>query len=129
MRKATLGNRSRRRAAFTLLELIVVITIIGILGTLVVLRVSWLPGEATKKKTISDLKTIIQAAEIYRATHGAYPQSLEDMKKKGQENKTEEPFLRETLDRWEADLAGSNVESATGNHLADARAILSEEGR
>jgi prephenate dehydrogenase len=37
--------------------------------------------------------------------------------------------LRETLDRWEADLAGSNVESATGNHLADARAILSEEGR
>jgi prephenate dehydrogenase len=35
--------------------------------------------------------------------------------------------LRETLDRWEADLAGGNVESATGDHLAGARAILGEE--
>jgi general secretion pathway protein G len=78
----------------------VVITIIGILGTLVVLRVSGLPYEAMKKKTISDLKTIIQAAEIYRATSGRYPESLAEMKAPGLAGDHGEPLLRETVDSW-----------------------------
>ena len=36
--------------------------------------------------------------------------------------------LRETLDRWEADLTGSTVAASTGGRLADARAILTEDG-
>jgi len=45
--------------------------------------VSGLPYEAIKKKTTTDLRTIIQAAEIYRATQGRYPESLEEMKGAG----------------------------------------------
>ena len=88
----------RRRGGFTLLELIVVITIIGILGTLVVLRVSGLPYEAMKKKTISDLQTIIRAAEIYRITNGRYPETLEEMK--AADPRSGEPLLKETVDSW-----------------------------
>ncbi len=37
--------------------------------------------------------------------------------------------FRETLDRWEADLTGSDVEGRTGTRLADAREILAAEDR
>ena len=37
--------------------------------------------------------------------------------------------LRETLDRWAADLTGSDVEGRTGTRLADAREILAAEDR
>ncbi len=37
--------------------------------------------------------------------------------------------LRDTLNRWEADLTGSDVEGRTGTRLADAREILAAEDR
>jgi general secretion pathway protein G len=77
------GGRGRagwRRTGFTLLELIVVITIIGILGTLVVVKVSTLPAKARVTKIKHDLKAIVHAAELFQASTGRLPESLEELK-------------------------------------------------
>ncbi len=73
-------RRKRRTGAFTLLELIVVITIIGILGTVVVVKVQGWVWRAKEMKIKNDLKSIVDAAEQYHLVAGTYPGSLEEMK-------------------------------------------------
>lgn len=68
------------RKGFTLLELIVVITIIGILGTLVVVRVAGVGGQARITKIKYDIHAIAEAAEMMYAQTGRYPQTLEEVK-------------------------------------------------
>ena len=70
----------RRPTGFTLLELIVVITIIGILGTLVVMKVGGFTGQARTTKIKSDLQTIYRASELYKVTSGSFPQSIDELK-------------------------------------------------
>ena len=76
------NDRNRRTLAkkgFTLLELIVVITIIGLLGTLVVTKVAPILFRANKTKTTSDLKTIYNTAKIIYTTSGGWPESIDEM--------------------------------------------------
>ena len=76
------SDRNRRALAkkgFTLLELIVVITIIGLLGTLVVTKVAPILMRANKTKITSDMKTIYNTAKIIYATSGSWPDSIEEM--------------------------------------------------
>ena len=77
-------NRDRNRRAlakegFTLLELIVVITIIGLLGTLVITKVAPILMRANKTKITSDMKTIYNTAKIIYATSGSWPDSIDEM--------------------------------------------------
>ncbi|MGH9363169.1 MAG: type II secretion system protein GspG [Thermoanaerobaculia bacterium] len=73
-------ERSSLRKGFTLLELIVVITIIGILGTLVVMRVTVWADKARVAKIKQDLQTIYRAAEGFKIVSGRWPTSLEELK-------------------------------------------------
>ena len=76
------NDRNRTTLAkkgFTLLELIVVITIIGLLGTLVVTKVAPILFRANKTKITSDLKTIYNTAKIIYTTSGSWPESIDEM--------------------------------------------------
>lgn len=64
---------------FTLLELIVVITIIGILGTLVVTNVSGWIGRTRTTKIRFDCKAIYEAAKQYEIQTGRYPDTIEEL--------------------------------------------------
>lgn len=91
-------TRNALGGGFTLLELIVVITIIGILGTLVVVKVSSLPIQARHAKVKNDLKAIISAAEIYQVQAGRYPETLDELRNPSMDGI--ESLLDETSDPW-----------------------------
>lgn len=73
-------NRKNRRAGFTLVELLLVITILGILGTVVVVNFGDVGGRARAETTRQSIAAIAQACEMYRVQVGrGYPKSLEDL--------------------------------------------------
>ncbi len=62
--------------AFTLIELIVVIIVIGILAAMVVPKAMNAQGETALTATAADLKAIENALSLYVAEHGAYPRDV-----------------------------------------------------
>ena len=73
------ATRNRREEGFTLIELIVVITIIGILASFVVVRTSGIDDQARQKQVRADFKAIKTAAAFYKSNHRMWPESLEDL--------------------------------------------------
>ncbi len=71
--------KRKRYQGFTLLELIVVITIIGILGTFVVMRVSGSTAKARVMKAKSDVRIIYDAAVSFEAQTGDWPDSVDEL--------------------------------------------------
>ncbi len=72
-------NRKLRRAGFTLVELLLVITILGILGTVVVVNFGDLGGRSRKQATLSSIQSIKSAVQAYKIEKDKLPQSLEDL--------------------------------------------------
>jgi general secretion pathway protein G len=65
--------QGRQVRGFTLLELLVVVMIIGILGTIVALNVAKEPGRARVTAARAQLGIFRQALQIYQMDQGAYP--------------------------------------------------------
>jgi general secretion pathway protein G len=78
--KPEIRHRPSGARGFTLLELVVVITIIGILGTMVVVKVSTLPGIARAETVKRDLRQIAAAAGMIHTFTGEWPAALEDLR-------------------------------------------------
>ena len=69
----------RRRRGFTLLELIVVITIIGLLASIVVVSTRGAGPKARKTKAIADMKAIHDTAMMLYTDTGRWPETIEAM--------------------------------------------------
>jgi general secretion pathway protein G len=71
---ATAGDLGRaRQRAFTLIEVMVVLVILGILATLVVPRIMSRPDEARIVAAKQDINSLLQALKLYRLDNQAYP--------------------------------------------------------
>ena len=68
---------SRRRAAFTLAELLVVITILGILMALTFGGMRFALQSGYEKKTVAQIAAMKSGLERFHADHGAYPLSTD----------------------------------------------------
>ncbi len=79
MRNPGKSSRESRRGGFTLLELIVVITIIGILSSIVVVATKGAPAKARRTAAIADMDSILRVAEMLYTTTGKYPETIQDM--------------------------------------------------
>ena len=71
-RAARLAPRALERA-FTLIEVLVVVAILGILAAIVVPRIMDRPDEAKRVAARADIGAIVQALKLYRLDNGAYP--------------------------------------------------------
>ncbi len=63
----------RRQSAFTLIEILVVVAILGILAAIVVPRVMDRPDEAKRVAARADVAAIVQSLKLYRLDNGFYP--------------------------------------------------------
>jgi general secretion pathway protein G len=66
---------SKRAEAFTLLELMVVVVILGILAAFIVPRISKRPEDARVTKARIEISNLEQALELYYLDTGVYPSS------------------------------------------------------
>lgn len=66
-------DRKERLSAFTLIELMVVIVILGILAAFVVPRLTKRPEEARVTKAKIEISNLEQALELYYLDNGMYP--------------------------------------------------------
>ena len=63
----------KRQSAFTLIEILVVVAILGILAAIVVPRVMDRPDEAKRVAAKADVAAIVQALNFYRLANGFSP--------------------------------------------------------
>jgi prepilin-type N-terminal cleavage/methylation domain-containing protein len=68
-----LTNYKTNHQAFTLVELLVVIVIIGILSTLAIIALGNIRAKSRDAKRVADLKQISTALELFYDDHGYYP--------------------------------------------------------
>lgn len=65
--------RTSRNRGFTLIELMVVITIIGLLSSTVITSMRNVRMKAKDARRVSDLRSIRLALELYHSTNNSYP--------------------------------------------------------
>ena len=79
----------QRTSGFTLVELLVVITIIGIIGTVVTVNVLQYIDTAKRTKAIDMIITLKTACDSYRMHKGEYPASLDKLTEASKKNGNE----------------------------------------
>ncbi|MFN7022557.1 MAG: type II secretion system protein GspG [Phycisphaerales bacterium] len=70
-------NKRRRRAAFTLLEMMLVVAIMGILMSVAVWNIVGAGDKARIRATEGSMKTIESALKAYKTDKGSFPNSLQ----------------------------------------------------
>ena len=78
MKKITLYDKKRLTSGFTIVELIVVITVIGILATIGIVSYNGWQDSVTATQLKSDLQGAAAAMENYRNFHSGYPATVEE---------------------------------------------------
>lgn len=72
-------HRNRRRAGFSLIELVVVLMIIAIVSGLTVSIVGWLRRSADKGTASNVMASLLSNIELYRTTLGTYPDRYDSL--------------------------------------------------
>lgn len=65
---------------FTLLEILIVVTILGILASLVTVRIMDRPGEARIMKATLDIETLESALKLFRMDNAFYPSTEQGLR-------------------------------------------------
>jgi general secretion pathway protein G len=66
----------KKKSAFTLIEILVVVILLGILAAVVIPQFTDASDEATAAATATNIQTVQAQVELYRAKTGSYPANL-----------------------------------------------------
>jgi len=76
----TSGQNKKRNHGFTLVEMLLVVTIIGILAALVIPKIAGTSDKARITAAMADIKGGIKTAlDRYEVENGVYPKTLQDL--------------------------------------------------
>ena len=96
------GTRDAR-TGFTLVEILLVVAILGILAGVAVVNLKGRTKTASISATRTSIKAIETAIDTYEVDNGIYPQSLQNLITKGNENNWNGPYLKDgrmPTDAW-----------------------------
>lgn len=123
----------RKKNGFSLLEMLVVVSIILILATIAVPKFTSASKTAKIAKIEADLHTISNAAALYEIDNGAYPGSVSDLVRKGSSGKAylqSEPTLPDGT-KYSINSEGvvsGTFDSVTYDSAASHRTAAAESG-
>ncbi len=94
-----------RNKAFTLLELMIVVVILGLLATLIVPKVVSYPDRVKKQKAAIEINNILNALNMFYTDTGRYPTTIEGLEilmkdPGGIENYNPDGYLDKVTDPW-----------------------------
>ena len=84
-----------RDRGFTLLEILIVITILGILASLVAVRIMDRPGEARVTNAQLDIKSLENALKLFRLDNAFYPSTDQGLR-----SLVERPTIGRVPQKW-----------------------------
>lgn len=74
-----MSKKARREAAFTLIEIMVVVVIIGILAAVMISQFAGRTDEAAVRATRAMLSQVSTQVDLFKLDHGRYPDTLGDL--------------------------------------------------
>jgi len=98
MDKKIINNKKRFKKAFSLMELMVVIVILGLLAAFVLPSLTGKSEDAKEKLTCVQMKSIDQALKMYKIDNSSYPSTEEGLAKLVEAKYFEDN--KEPLDSW-----------------------------
>lgn len=110
MVNTTQRARRRKAAGFTLIELMVVVTIIGILAGVAVLQVQHGIRKAKETALKQDLATMRKAIDEYFADKQKYPSSLQELVDARYMRRLPPNPITNSVDDWEPVMADTSQE-------------------
>jgi len=88
-------HRGRPADGFTLLEILIVITILGILASIVAVKIMDRPGEARIMKARMDIQTLESALKLFKIDNAFYPSTDQGLRAL-----VEQPSIGRIPNRW-----------------------------
>ena len=111
----SIGRPGNRQRGFTLLEIMIVVVILGVLGTMILPNILGRPDEARQVKARQDISAIEAALELYRLDNFNYPsaddglQALIENPGDGAPNWKDGGYLKKlSKDPWQRDYVYLN---------------------
>lgn len=101
--------RRNRRRAFTLLEVLMVIVILGVIAAVVITQLSGTQDKAFRDTTENTIKGLASQMEVYKLHCSTYPNTLQDLLTKPDDEALAEkwagPYVKEMpKDAWGREL-------------------------
>ncbi len=117
----------RKNHSFTLVELMVVIVILGIIGTMAFVFVLDKPDKAKWEKARSDMSEIKKALDMYAVDHdNEYPDALDSIAPSFGGNVPKDPFTKDMF-QYEKTSDGGFILRCLGKDRADGGAEVPDK--
>jgi general secretion pathway protein G len=117
---------------FTLIEIIIVVTILAILAGLIIPRYVGRVEEARKVKAVTQIREIMKALELYRLDNGKYPSTEQGLQALVEQPTSEPQPLkwRQYMDKIPKDAWGNDyIYMCPGTHGAFEIISLGPDGK